>query len=299
MRVIIFGDSFVEPYDHIDWVWTNQIKHKIKATEIKNYALGGSSIEYSLKRYYDYVMTDHQESDKIIFVLTDGHRSPIVHPDYNPSWASFVNSLHKRTKDNKKWYDKDTQKHYEDHMQFYKSLTCWLYDDDNHYKYFTVMNSLQNIPNDVVMLRSFEHIDVEKIIKFNNKSNLTFPSLSLTKVSKDEIKGDKLKLKMGDLDFNAWEHFLRPNHMMEANHNILAEFISKILLKENNVANPTFNSDIINESNIHKFNKEFVETLNKPIPVDKSDERTAIVIETLASPSIKGLLRKKWLKYTR
>ena len=56
MRLIIFGDSYAEPFS-ADWVWTNQLT---QFDTVINNALGGSSIEYSISKFYEYFENDYQ-----------------------------------------------------------------------------------------------------------------------------------------------------------------------------------------------------------------------------------------------
>ena len=64
MRLIIFGDSFAHPHK-ADYVWTNKITERLKATQQINYANNGASIEYCLYKLDHYIKNDYDVDDNM------------------------------------------------------------------------------------------------------------------------------------------------------------------------------------------------------------------------------------------
>tara|TARA_Y100001937_G_C7104474_1_gene324218 strand:- start:669 stop:1325 length:657 start_codon:yes stop_codon:yes gene_type:complete len=155
-RIIVFGDSFATKWDY-DYAWTNQLADKFNAEQI-NYAVGGSSIEYSLFQLKDYLQNHYDQNDKIIFVATNPSRSPIIHADYNPKWACF----YKVADDN----------------EYYKTLTRYTDIEIDKYKYWIVATILNGISNDALMLCAFDRCDEKSIRKNFIISQFNLSSIS-------------------------------------------------------------------------------------------------------------------------
>ncbi len=134
-RIIIFGDSFATKCDN-DYGWTNKLAKNFNAEQV-NYAVGGSSIEYSLYNLTNYLKNDYQQEDKIIFVATNPSRSPIIHADYNPKWACF----YKVNKNN----------------EYYKTVMKYTDQHIDKYKYFLITSILNSITNDCFLICAFDN----------------------------------------------------------------------------------------------------------------------------------------------
>ena len=249
MRLIIFGDSYAEPFD-ADWVWTNQLP---QFDTVINNAVGGSSIEYSMNKFYDYYENDYQKTDKIIFTLTDSCRAPIVHKDYNPNYSAYVNVLEVKQTTGRD--DKGTDiydDHYKNHFEYYKTVLQYTDPIINYYKYFSVLSMLNNLDNDVIVLPCFEKFNS----KIELKENIILIKLPLIEICKAEVadRDTDVSWIFPNLDF-------RPNHMLPDNHKIFAETITKCFetkLDEFKLHN--FKQDQISKHNAHKFMwiKEFI-----------------------------------------
>ena len=244
MRLIIFGDSYAQPYTHVDWVWTNQLK---QFDIVINNAIAGSSIEYSINKFYDYFENDYRDTDKIIFTLTDSCRAPIVHKEYNPEWASYINVLdvQKTTGRDDKGTQSGIEQHHKDYENYYKAVLTYTDPQINYYKYFSVLTMLNNLKNDVVVLPCFESFES----KLNLHDNILLTKLPLIEICNAEIIGRHRDVTWiyPNLDF-------RLNHMLPDNHKIFAETITKCFetkidaFKLNN-----FKQDQIGRHNAHKF----------------------------------------------
>ena len=244
MRLIIFGDSYAQPYTHVDWVWTNQLK---QFDIVINNAIAGSSIEYSINKFYDYFENDYRDTDKIIFTLTDSCRAPIVHKEYNPEWASYINVLdvQKTTGRDDKGTQSGIEQHHKDYENYYKAVLTYTDPQINYYKYFSVLTMLNNLKNDVIVLPCFESFES----KLNLHDNILLTKLPLIEICNAEIIGrhrDETWI-YPNLDF-------RLNHMLPDNHRIFAETITECFetkidaFKLNN-----FKQDQIGRHNAHKF----------------------------------------------
>ena len=182
-RIIIFGDSFAQDWD-FEWTWTKLLAKKLNAEQV-NYAIGGSSIEYSMYQFTEYLKNNHRDNDKIIFVATEPNRSPIVHPKYDPTSAA----LHTLTGDKEfkqAWelFDKQVLK-YQD-VKF------------NAWKYTIVASMLNSINNDAIMLTAFERCE-----EHSTRDNFIISQTVL-------------------LDYSLKNHSKLPNHFEPHNHQAMA-----------------------------------------------------------------------------
>lgn len=243
MRLIVFGDSFSEPHEH-DWIWTKQLS---QFDSVINHAIGGSSIEYSINKFYEYFENDYKATDKIIFTLTDRNRAPLVHKEYNPQWASYINTLDLKqtTGRNDKGID-ITEDHYEDYLEYYKTVLRYTDPKTNYYKYFIILSMLNNLDNDVIVLPCFETFHSNLKLK----DNVILTKLPLIDISKAEVVIDDnndVSWIFPNLDF-------RPNHMLPDNHKIFADTITKCFAtKQDNFKLADFKQNVISKRNAHKF----------------------------------------------
>jgi len=155
-RIIIFGDSFAIKWDY-DYAWTNQLAKKFNAEQV-NYAVGGSSIEYSLYQLRDYLRNNYNSNDIIVFIATNPSRSPIIHKDYNPKWACFYKV--------------------EPDDEYYKTLTRYTDTEIDKYKYWVVANILNGITNDTFLMCAFD-----QCIEQSKRKNFVISKFNLSKVS--------------------------------------------------------------------------------------------------------------------
>ena len=197
-RIIFFGDSFAEPKPE-DYVWTKQLANKFGA-EMTNHAVGGSSIEFSLFKFTEYMKTDYRDTDKIIFVCTHPSRSPVVHPQYDPSTAAL--NTHKGDKEfNTAWLKL--------HLQIYKFTGK---PETDFYKYFIVTSVLNSISNDTLMVCSFGECD-----ETSTRDNLVISRINLREYSDSNPQA--------------------PNHFWQPNHNAMANCAYKSIINKKDMFN--------------------------------------------------------------
>ena len=85
MKLAIYGDSFADALftqdSHRYFQWPNILADKLNVYDYSNYALGGTSLNFSYMKFLE----SHEKYDKIIFVVTDSNRSSIIQefPAYN------------------------------------------------------------------------------------------------------------------------------------------------------------------------------------------------------------------------
>ena len=197
-RIIFFGDSFAEPKPE-EYVWTKQLANKFDA-DMTNHALGGSSIEFSLFKFTEYMKTDHKDTDKIIFVCTHPSRSPVVHPQYDPSIAS-LNSIKSDEEFNTAWLKL--------HLQIYKFTG---HTETDYYKYFIVASVLNSISNDTLMMCSFEECDER-----STRDNFVISRINLREYAETDIRA--------------------PNHFWEPNHNAMANCAYESIINRKDMFN--------------------------------------------------------------
>tara|TARA_B100001059_G_C17806745_1_gene569648 strand:+ start:1029 stop:1709 length:681 start_codon:yes stop_codon:yes gene_type:complete len=199
-RIIFFGDSFAEPKPE-DYVWTKQLARKFDA-ELVNHAVGGSSIEFSLFQFAQYMKQDYRETDKIIFIVTHPSRSPVVHPQYDPSTAN-LNTLKGDKEFNKAWLKL--------HLQLYKFTGQ---PETDFYKYFIVTSVLNSITNDTLMMCSFEECEER-----STRDNFVVSRIHLREYSESNWKA--------------------PNHYWEPNHNAMSECAYKSIINKKDMFDTT------------------------------------------------------------
>lgn len=189
-RLIIFGDSFAEPYEANFELWTEQLAKKLDL-ELVNCAKGGTSFIWTLCQYDKYMQGDYREDDYIIVVVTTGTRLPYIHPDF-----SLSTSMHPE-------YDSNWVKY-------------WTIDGHLS-QLFLLCETLKALPNKKLVIRAFDGMQV--IGTRFSKYDFFVLGNPLVGISTNE----NYVLPVGARD-------TRPNHMSEPNHKMLANDIYQISL---------------------------------------------------------------------
>jgi hypothetical protein len=152
-RIVVFGPSVAEPCRE-EYAWPKQLATKFNR-ELINYALGGTSIEWSLYKLREYLQIEWRPKDKIVFIASHPSWCPIVHKEYIPTWANYGG--------------------HETHGEFEKTMIRYTDYATDRWKYFLVANALNSIKNDALMMCAFESC-TEKSIRNNliiSKINLS------------------------------------------------------------------------------------------------------------------------------
>ena len=213
MRLIIFGDSFAHPHK-ADYVWTNKITERLKATQQINYANNGASIEYCLFKLDHYIKNDYDVDDKIIFFITNPTRVPLVDNDYVPDWASLSSAYDVVKGENRQ--DR-TVDHVKEHSAYYKTHVTFTNPQQSEYKFYTALSALNTINNDTLALFSFNKLH-KSILNLQWRNNLIISQTIGYEIAGNEIQGNIESINDLYNDFRA-------HHMSEINHNIFVDSI--------------------------------------------------------------------------
>ena len=93
-RLVVFGDSFSETSTRKDpnetcWVF---VLAKMLGFSILNYSRGGSSLQYSKQMLFEYMETEYDKNDYIVFISTSYTRIPSVPANVDSGWAAALNN---------------------------------------------------------------------------------------------------------------------------------------------------------------------------------------------------------------
>ncbi len=253
MQLIIFGDSFAQD-EHRQWQWFKQLASDLKVNNLINYAKAGSSLEYSYNKLFNYLeySNDYNESDIIIFLATSGVRSPIVHDEYEPAWASYVHHMAKSRMPKMEESERKLNEHYESHQQYYRTLVKYNNNNSNKSKHFVIASTLHNLPNKVLYLLCIDKLyDLKTFNTFFTRQNMIIPRINLINVSKNEIE---------DSEFFPYPWDYRMNHITKENHKILAFQAYNTITSGKDCFDLTaYKQKILNKKNLHKsFIREWV-----------------------------------------
>ena len=201
---MIFGDSFASDYvnDPTGKSWHRVLADKLGIEEkcYTNYSLSGSSMEYSTSSFFKYVNSAYNKNDIIVLVMSSLNRSPLIHKEFPPGFASEMTRYLQGTlpKDNPAY------EHYVQHNSFYKTWFTFKNMDLEWAQRFNLLMTLKHLPNTVIALSGFSHI--QDYYKLDNllESTETFLNIkpALFDISNDEIIGGSFyefhKLFKGD-----------------------------------------------------------------------------------------------------
>lgn len=218
-KLVVFGDSFVNNehqflpeesklnYDSYDNNWINQLANKLSLTEI-NYGLEGSSIEYSLSKFYDHIRQNDNSNDICIFALTSPDRQ---------YWGDQYNDVMFTD------FDHDSNDEIED------NVLHWLIDNEQ------VSKMEGRWINTICMLHNFSHL-FKKLIIVN-----CFSTYEIIDDLYQYVRSDGAQLVNGSLrehiskdEYKSEESGIdpRPNHMSDENHKILSDEFYKAIVDD-------------------------------------------------------------------
>jgi hypothetical protein len=212
MALYIFGDSFGEKWDGVN-TWTAQLSTALNV-ELKNYAVGGSSLEYTYKNFYD--LNDTLTADDIvIMVLTDLSRKWLLKNEPGRSSLSMIETSHK----------KDTT--LVNAVQLYYSHFFNLTVERTHLTSFIhafshLTNHLKFKPLILVAFDDNDYVQGGLNVKDIQKMHPNTAEGSLWKISTNEFSPKVLNTNK----LTNFQDF-RPNHLSRINHTTLANKIMK------------------------------------------------------------------------
>lgn len=86
-RLIVFGDSFVAPptvSQERHKCWWELLAENLNSSDIINHGAQGTSVEYSIVKLFDYLISDgYKTTDVILFSISDPERFPLVSDQYS------------------------------------------------------------------------------------------------------------------------------------------------------------------------------------------------------------------------
>lgn len=235
-RLIIFGDSFAETSKRWDFFsserlqkvpghirnlkpWSTILANKLKCSKLVNYGRGGSSLFYSMQCINQYIETDYNPNDYIIFITTSPHRLPIIwdvekYKDIEPGWQAVLMSfMTGKMKD-----DWPQSKFYNDNKQVCEWVFNHLSTDKNHAMMIRFSTSyITNLPNKSICIPAFDTEGSDFVIGDID---------SLFKISHDEFIMPKNNNTVLDVFSGDW----RLNHLSQYNNNVLATQINNYFI---------------------------------------------------------------------
>lgn len=159
-KLVVFGDSFFESWGanldpYYGLCWTSTLANRMNKS-LLNYAVSGTSLNYSVQMLFHYLDTEYDESDTIIFGITNMVRPENLLDDNHNGWHSTAwKILDPSTPSDE--ISREQYKYFKKDRTFWKTfLTRGMYTDDFKNQLRLVENYLHNIPNNTLILHSFE-----------------------------------------------------------------------------------------------------------------------------------------------
>ena len=239
-KLIVYGDSYVQEQQDKSLSWISLLANKLDLPII-NRAIGGSSVEYSIKSFVkDKISKIILPNDIIIFVITSPGRQHLKYQVQYPSTASVFR------------YETFTPKYPTEHINYYnlnKNYIKWYEDnkDDDIFKlnalsYVHMLNSYaKSNPNNTFIILSMntllDFIDIPIL------DNFIIPNISLKKISDNEFTYP--------INFTYFTKKIkidpRYNHLTIPNVLILTDLVYKSIMDRDSsiITNDKFSKNIL------------------------------------------------------
>lgn len=222
-KLIVFGDSYCANTIPSDQYWWKIVADTLNV-EVVNYAVSGSSLNYSISKYYEYLNSNYYVNDTILFVCTSGLRSPLVHQFFPPNLSALAELFYKINFDISLIDNRFPEKlirHFRENSKFYET---WFefYDEKNHLALVNLLReSLANLPNKKILLSGFDDSLSDRFAR----SHDFHLGGCLFDISKAEYVSDQAYVASR----TAMVPDSRPNHLSADNHIILARIVNESL----------------------------------------------------------------------
>lgn len=264
-RIVAFGDSYAADYSveaerlrnddpttyeqmvkfHLakgnmetfsTYCWVNMLSDMLGVNGVTFYSKIGTSIQYTMVKLFEYIISDYDQNDIIIVCLTDPTRSPIVNDDC--SWfhicASMLSSyaIHrlKGMVAEPGSFQDNLKQGIAFHEQYHLGLAV---DGGYSTDVYCLTDYLMSLPNTVVVLGTTDEIKNTKYdsLCLKNCNNKFFIRDTLIDVNLNEfsISGGK-RLTKSEYFKQAGGYDLRFNHLSYENHVKLAEMVGSCIL---------------------------------------------------------------------
>jgi hypothetical protein len=239
-KLIVYGDSYAQEQQDSSLSWVSLLAAKLDLPLI-NRAIGGSSIEYSIKTFIkDKISKILEPDDIIIFVVTSPGRQHLKYQVKYPSTASVFR------------YETFTHKYPIEHINYYnlnKNYIKWFEDnkDEDIFKlnalsYVHMLNNYaRNNPTNTFVVLSMSGL--LNVIDIPILDNFIIPNISLKKISDDEFKYP--------VNFNYFTKKVkidpRYNHLTIPNLHILTDLIYNSIINKDysNIRSDKFIKNIL------------------------------------------------------
>lgn len=248
-NLIVFGDSFAEG---IPGNWIDKLA-KLRNLNIKNYALGGSCLEYSFIRLLEYTKKEKfKQDDIVIFVLTHPNRLDLeeqitkdISSAYKISHSKTIKSLSDPNfyikYNNNRSKDLIANKHIL-HLSFLKALAA------------------ENLKTKFLAIPAYKEVQYSPL-SMNTENFLFLNKMFLIDISNYEWNYLKLK---GEALQDIFGMDPRTNHMTDPNLEELSLSVNEVIdnWDINYFYKKRFKKNIVYKSvsNIHEVYEHYVET---------------------------------------
>lgn len=196
-RLIIFGDSFASlGTDKDTWQWI--LSEYMSCSETISYGKGGSSLTFSLDKFWEYYSNDYDKDDCIVFFATQSLRLWYLHSEAKHWWASSHLDAKKGTEE---------YNHFKEYNKEYDFISTHIMSAErSRMMYFLIKNTLENLPNKTILVQCFPDV-----YEPEGSFNLFDPS-----VAEINTTDKNLLFKFHSNDY-------RLNHFSIENHSVLAK----------------------------------------------------------------------------
>lgn len=238
--LVLFGDSFASEWEIESGYksWFQLLAEELN-TEYKTYGMHGTSFEYSTLKFYQYLNSEYNQDDIIVFVLTSPYRSPVISEDFVPNWAAMTYGKvfydQQSTRDKRMLDERpDSDEHFNRYKTYYKD---WFKLQNNELvlaQRFILLSALHSLPNKTISISGW---DTEMPITDKFPNHL---SPALWQASENEISDGSIVdfMEKHGKDF-------RKNHFHEKNHYVLKDEVhSHIVTGESNLTVDSFHKNL-------------------------------------------------------
>ena len=249
----LFGDSYISPanYKHNDKVlkyksWPDLVADKLQLNQT-NFGIAGSSIEYSMNKFYE-VKNTIKNGDFVIFSFSATGRLDLKYTELKPHTSWFSKRIWETP-----WNISMRPQHIDyiwmrdnlDYIQWFVNNRNSKTYDINQLAFTHMLKSFaeDNPSINILVLYMLKPVLEEKIN--NLPSNITINNdFYLLDIAESEImNGD-----MGDM-FETYVIDPRINHLTKPNRDILAKYVlDKLMQVDTNITKQTFKTKIFKVS---------------------------------------------------
>jgi hypothetical protein len=207
-RIVVFGDSFAE-YHHNGWVGqlVNQMNIKILS-----YACPGSSLNYSVQNFFNYLNTDYDKNDFIIFLFTGWGRVPFSLKGYSGKVQCGIIDFKNNLIDEYREEAPDVYDYYVKNKTFWNQCienNIYSIDDYNNLRELMV-SYLNSLPNKVFYFSSF--------LPFKNINDMCMFDICMLENRQNFDGANHISFENGDIFANlVYGYFMGDKTMSDFN----------------------------------------------------------------------------------